>query len=97
MNSYFNISLTEVFPCFFRSCKASARVKLAKTDHGQHSSKLVVICCSVVVCVVLCIVCICVVLCIVFICVVLCIVFICVVLCIVCMSTCTVLLPPKCS
>ena len=39
------------FRCFFLSCKANARVKLAKTRHGQHSSTLVVIC------VVLCIVC----------------------------------------
>ena len=30
--------------CFFLSCKANARVKLAKTGHGQHSSTLVVIC-----------------------------------------------------
>ena len=30
--------------CFFPSCKANARVKLAKTGHGQHSSTLVVIC-----------------------------------------------------
>ena len=36
--------LTEVFPCFFLSCKANARVKLAKTGHGPHSSTLVVIC-----------------------------------------------------
>jgi hypothetical protein len=34
---------TEVFPCFFLSCKANARVILAKTGHGSHSSKLVVI------------------------------------------------------
>jgi hypothetical protein len=32
-----------VFPCFFLSCKANARVKLAKTGHGPHSSTLVVI------------------------------------------------------
>ena len=32
------------FPCFFLSCKANARVKLAKTGHGPHSSTLVVIC-----------------------------------------------------
>ena len=32
------------FPCFFLSCKANARVKLAKTGHGPHSSQLVVIC-----------------------------------------------------
>jgi hypothetical protein len=31
-------TLTEVFPCFFLSCKANARVKPAKTRHGQHSS-----------------------------------------------------------
>jgi hypothetical protein len=44
-------TLTEIFPCFFLICKANARVKLAKTRQGQHSSQLVVIC------VVLCIVC----------------------------------------
>jgi hypothetical protein len=33
-----------VFPCFFLSCKANARVKLAKKGHGPHSSTLVVIC-----------------------------------------------------
>ena len=38
------LTLTEVFPCFFLSCKANARVKLAKTGHGPHCSKLVVIC-----------------------------------------------------
>ena len=37
-------TLTEVFLCFFLSCKANARVKLAKTGHGPHSSTLVVIC-----------------------------------------------------
>ena len=59
------------FPCFFLSCKANARIKLAKTGHGPHSSELVVICvvlllfvlfccylcCSVVISVVLCTVC----------------------------------------
>ena len=45
------LTLTAVFPCFFLSCKANARVKLAKTRHGPHSSTLVIIC------VVLCIVC----------------------------------------
>jgi len=45
------LTLTEGFPCFFLSCKAKARVKLAKTGHGPHSCTLVVIC------VVLCIVC----------------------------------------
>jgi hypothetical protein len=32
------------FPCFFISCKANARVKLAKTGHGFQSSTLVIIC-----------------------------------------------------
>ena len=31
-------TLTEVFLCFFLSCKAKARVKPAKTEHGPHSS-----------------------------------------------------------
>ena len=34
-------TLTEVFPCLFRSCKANARVELAKTGHSPHSSQLV--------------------------------------------------------
>ena len=38
------LTLTEVFPSFFLSCKANARVKLAKTGHDLHSSTLVVIC-----------------------------------------------------
>ena len=38
------LTLTEVFPCFFLSCKANARVKLAKTGHGPQYSTLVVIC-----------------------------------------------------
>jgi len=37
-------TLTEVFPCFFLSCKANTRVKPANTGHGPHSSKL--LCCS---------------------------------------------------
>ena len=41
--------MTEVFPCFFLSSKANARVKLAKTEHGPHSSQIN--------CVVLCTVC----------------------------------------
>ena len=39
-----SLTLTEVFPCFFFSHKANARVKLAKTGHGPHSNTLVVIC-----------------------------------------------------
>ena len=31
-------TLTEVFLCFFLSCKAYARVYLAKMGHGPHSS-----------------------------------------------------------
>jgi len=31
-------TLTEVFPCFLLSCKANARVYLAKTGHGPHFS-----------------------------------------------------------
>jgi hypothetical protein len=37
-------TLTEVFPCFLLSCNANARVKLAKTGHGPHSTTLIVIC-----------------------------------------------------
>ena len=36
-------TLTEVFPCSFLSCKANARVILAKTGHGPHSYKIVVL------------------------------------------------------
>ena len=35
-------TLTEVFPCLSLSCKANARVKLAKMGHGPHSSQLVI-------------------------------------------------------
>jgi hypothetical protein len=38
------LTLTEIFPCFFLSCKANPRAKPAKTGHGPHSSTLVVIC-----------------------------------------------------
>jgi fumarate reductase subunit D len=36
------LNLTEGFPCFFLSCKANAKVKLAKTGHSAHFSKLVI-------------------------------------------------------
>jgi hypothetical protein len=36
-------TLTEVFTCFFLSCKANARVLLAKKGHGPHCSKIVVL------------------------------------------------------
>ena len=38
-------TLTEVFPCFFLIWKTNARVQLAKTGHGPHSSKTVVFFC----------------------------------------------------
>jgi len=38
------LTLTEVFPYFFLSCKANTGVKLAKTGHRPHSSTLVFIC-----------------------------------------------------
>jgi hypothetical protein len=41
-------NLTKVFLCFFLSCKANARIKLAKTGHGPHSPKL--LCCLRIVC-----------------------------------------------
>ena len=55
-------TLTEVFPCFFLSCKANARVKPVKTEHGPHSYQFLCcsmyfLCCSMYFCVVLCIVC----------------------------------------
>jgi hypothetical protein len=41
------LNLTEVFPCFFLSCKANARVKLTKTGHGPHSMLFgCYLCCS---------------------------------------------------
>jgi hypothetical protein len=40
----FFFTLTEVLPCFFLSFKANARVKLAKTGHGPHSTALVCTC-----------------------------------------------------
>jgi len=48
-NWHTSATLTEVFPCFFLSCKANSRVKPAKTGHGPHTSKIF--------CVVLCIAC----------------------------------------
>jgi len=65
-----SVTLTEVFPCFFPSCKANARAKPAKTGHGPHSSKI--LCCMYCLfCVVLCIVCVCVCVCTVLYCTVL--------------------------
>jgi len=55
-------TLTDVFPCFFLSCKANARVNPAKTGHGPHSSSFLCcsmyfLYCSMYFCVFLCIVC----------------------------------------
>ena len=36
-------TLTEVFPCFFLSCKANSRVKPAKTEYGSNSSNIFVL------------------------------------------------------
>jgi hypothetical protein len=36
-------NLTEVYPCFFLSCEANARVKPAMTGHGPQSSKIFVL------------------------------------------------------
>ena len=63
-NWHSSATLTEVFPCFFLSCKANARVKPAKTGHGPHSSKIFVlfyvlfVLCRSVYCVCVC-VCVC--------------------------------------
>jgi hypothetical protein len=40
-------TLTEVFPCFFLSCKANVRVKPAKMGHSLHSSNFCVVICIV--------------------------------------------------
>jgi magnesium-transporting ATPase (P-type) len=40
---HYSATLTDVFPFFFLSCKANARVKPAETGHGPHSSKLSVL------------------------------------------------------
>ena len=37
-------ALTEVFPCFFLSCKTNTTVQLSKTGHGPHSSQIVLFC-----------------------------------------------------
>ena len=56
-------TLTEVFPCFFLSCKANARVKPTKTGNGPHSFKILMLFYVFLFCVVLCIVCVCVCVC----------------------------------
>jgi hypothetical protein len=39
-NWHSSATLTEVFLCFFLSCKANARVQLPKTGHGPHFSQI---------------------------------------------------------
>jgi len=46
-----SVTLTEVFPCFFLSCKANARAKPAKTGQGPHSSKIFVLFYILLVCI----------------------------------------------
>jgi hypothetical protein len=46
--AYFRPTLTEVFPCFFLSCKANARVILPKMGHGPHSCSVVNLCNSAI-------------------------------------------------
>jgi hypothetical protein len=36
-------TLTEIFPCYFLSCKANAWVKTAEIGHGPHSFKIFVL------------------------------------------------------
>jgi hypothetical protein len=40
-------TVTEVFPCFFLSCKTNARVKPAKTGHGCTLPNFCVVGCIV--------------------------------------------------
>jgi hypothetical protein len=47
------LCLTGVFPCFFLSCKANARVYLAKTVHGPPSFQFIVLFCALFVSIVL--------------------------------------------
>jgi hypothetical protein len=54
-NWHSSATLTEVSPCFFLSCKANTRVKLAKTWHGPHNSQINCVVLSIVC--VLCIIC----------------------------------------
>ena len=42
-NWHSSANLTEVFPCFFLTCKSNARVKPATTGHGPHPSKIFVV------------------------------------------------------
>jgi hypothetical protein len=42
-NWHTSATLTEVYPCFFLSCKANARISFTKTGHGPHSSHWAII------------------------------------------------------
>jgi len=42
-NTFLDIYVNKVSPCFFLSCKANARVQPAKTGHSPHSSKIFVL------------------------------------------------------
>jgi hypothetical protein len=53
------LTLTEDFPCFLLSCKANARVKVAKTGHGPRYSTLVVIRVVRLLFVLFCVLCVC--------------------------------------
>jgi len=44
-NWHSSATLTEVYSCFYLSCKANARVKAAKMGHGPHSSQIFVLFC----------------------------------------------------
>jgi hypothetical protein len=44
ISGYFSTTLSEVFPCFFLSCKANARVLLAKKGHGPHFQFFLLLC-----------------------------------------------------
>ena len=61
-------TLTEDFPCFILSCKANARVKLAKTGHGRTLPKFLCRFMYCLFCVVLRIVCVCVCVCVCVVC-----------------------------
>jgi len=62
-----SVTLTEVLPCFFLSCKTNARAKPAKTGHNPHSSKIFVLFCVLFI-LSLCVLCVCVCKCVLYYC-----------------------------
>jgi hypothetical protein len=54
ISGHFSTTQAEVFPCFFLSCEANARLELAKTGHGLHFPFFSFYC---YVCSVLCVLC----------------------------------------